>query len=80
MAQDKAQLEDDLNVTPLDLTIDDDGHESSTDDDQDSMSRLISSTRNELFGPALKEDTDKACHTRSWWPRRTSKDTPAQME
>ena len=79
MAQEKAQQEDDLEVTSLTLDIDDDGDKSGTDEDQGSIGKLISSTRKELFGSALKEATDRASRTRSWRPI-TSKDTPAQAE
>ena len=80
IAQEKAQQEDNLEVTSLSLNIDDDGDKSGTDEDQGSIGKLISSTRKKLFGPALKDITNKALCARSWRPI-TYKDTlPRQRE
>ena len=67
---------DDLKVTQLDLDTDSVGQDSHTDEDQDSISCLIASTRKVLFGPALKEAASTARRTRSWHPIAPT-DTPA---
>jgi hypothetical protein len=54
MARDTA-LDDELNILPLDIGLDDDEATLGTKDDQDSVARAISSTRKELFASSLSK-------------------------
>ena len=79
MARDTAQ-DDELDVRPLDIGLDNNEDPSGTKDDQYSMARAISSTRKELFASALsKASTVMARRTRTWKPI-TPKDTLVQAE
>jgi len=54
MARDTA-LDDELDILPLDIGLDDDEAALGTEDDQDSVARAISSTRKELFASSLSK-------------------------
>jgi hypothetical protein len=72
--------DDELDVQPLDIGLDNNEDASGTKDDWDSVARVISSTRKELFASALsKASTTTARSTRSWKPI-TPKDTVVQAE
>ena len=54
MARYTAQV-DELEILPLDIGLEDDEDAPGTKDDQDSVARAISSTRNELFASSLRK-------------------------
>ena len=54
MARDTAQ-DDDLDILPLDIGLEDNEDTPGTKDDQDSVARAISSTRKELFASSLSK-------------------------
>jgi hypothetical protein len=79
MARDTAQ-DNDLDILPLDIGLDDNEAALGTKDDQDSVARAISSTRKELFASSLSKAANSTTRGTRTWKLITSKDTPAQAE
>ena len=79
MAQDTAQ-DDELDILPLDIGLEDDKDAPGTKNDQDSVGRVISSTRKELFASSLSKASHATTRSTRTWKPITPKDTPAQAE
>ncbi len=79
MARDTAQ-DDDLDILPLDIGLEDDEAALGTEDDQDSVARAIYSTRKELFASSLSKAANATTRSTRMWKPITPKDTPAQAE
>ena len=79
MARDTA-LNDEHDILPLEIGLDDDETTLGTKDDQDSVARAISSTRKELFASSLSKAATSMTRGKRAWKPITPKDTPAQAE
>ena len=79
MAQDTAQ-DDELDILPLDLGLEDNEDAPGTEDEQDSVARAISSTPKELFASSLSKAANATTRSTRMWKPITPKDTPAQAE
>ena len=79
MARDTAQ-DDDFDILPLDIGLEDDEAALGTEDDQDSVARAIYSTRKELFASSLSKAANATTRSTRMWKPITPKDTPAQAE
>jgi hypothetical protein len=77
MARD-AETDDNLDIQPLDLGIDGDGKTSANKDDQNSVTREISSTRKELFESASTKSSVKSSKAATAWRPIVTRDTPAE--
>jgi hypothetical protein len=54
----ETEQDDELEILPLDIGLEDDEDAPGTEDDQDSVARAISSTRKELFASSLSKASD----------------------
>jgi len=79
MARDTTQ-DDDFDILPLDIGLEDDEAALGTEDDQDSVARAIYSTRKELFASSLSKAANATTRSTRMWKPITPKDTPAQAE
>jgi hypothetical protein len=79
MAQDTS-LDNELDILPLDIGLDDDEATLGTKNDQDSVARAISSTRKELFASSLCKAATSTTQGKRAWKPIISKDTPLQAE
>ena len=79
MAQDTAQ-DDELDILPLDLGLEDNEDAPGTEDEQDSVARAISSTPKELFASSLSKAANATTRSTRTGKPITPKDTPAQAE
>jgi hypothetical protein len=75
MARD-TELDDDLDIQPLELEIDGNGGAPAEEDNQDSIARAISSTRKELFASA----SSKSCLNRQGPLRHGVRSTPGTRQ
>jgi hypothetical protein len=72
------ELDDNLDIQPLELEIDGNGGASAEEDDQDSIARAISSTRKELFASTSSKSLSKSSGAATAWRPINPRDTPAQ--
>jgi len=77
MARDTAQ-DDDLDILPLDIGLEDDEAAIGTEDDQENVARAIYSTGKDLFASSLSKATNATTRSTRRWKPITPKDTPAQ--
>ncbi len=77
MARD-TEPDDDLDIQPLDLGIDGNGKTSANEDDQNSVTREISSTRKELFASASGKALAKSSKADKAWRPIVTRDTPVE--
>ncbi len=77
MARD-AEKDNELDIQSLGMEIDNKGDASTEKDDQDSITRVISSTRKELFTSAAIKSFSKSSGAAKIWHPITTRDMPAQ--
>ena len=72
------EKDDDLDIQSLELEIDSDGGASAKEDDQESIARVISITRKELFASTSSTSLSKLSGAAKAWRPINPRDTPAQ--